>query len=80
VLFCEIHKKKFYLTFACFVQRSKIHLLKKCEDESTQKPLTAAARLKAYAVFDCSDIGIVGLNSAPGMDGSALLMCLCCRA
>ena len=55
------------------------YIFYKCEDENTQKPLTAPVLLKAHAVFDCSDVGIVGSNSAPGMDGSSLLMCLCCR-
>jgi len=41
--------------------------------------VTAAARLKAQAVFDCSDVGIVGLNSAQGRDGSGFLVFFCCR-
>jgi hypothetical protein len=45
------------------------------------KPVTVAARSKAWTVFACTDVGIVGLNPTQGMDVLCVyvfILCLCC--
>jgi hypothetical protein len=41
------------------------------------KPITMAARSKAWTVCGCSNAGIVGSNSTRGMDVSVSLFCVC---
>jgi hypothetical protein len=42
-------------------------------------PVTVAERLKACAVFACSEAGIVGSNSTQAMDVWCLCVCVCVR-
>jgi len=41
-------------------------------------PVPIAVRSKAHTVFDCSNIGIVGISPSRGMDVFPLLSVICC--
>jgi hypothetical protein len=57
---------------------SKFHKTQEMFDQlSIKRPITVAARSMTWTIFSRSNIEIVGLNPAGGMDFCVILFCVC---